>query len=298
MLDNICTCANCGKEGNNDNMNICNKCKSVKYCNAACKKKHRTKHKKACERRVAELHEEVLFKDVEPEECPICMLPLPYQSHSSTFMTCCGKTICNGCIHAIKIGEGKDLCPFCRTPEPTSDGETNRMLKKVMDKGSGQAYSTLAGCYAEGRYGMPQDWEKANELWLKAGELGCADGYFNTGSCHGEGMGAVRDEKKSKYYYELAAMGGNLMARHHLGLSEYDAGNHKRAMKHLIIAARAGLKESLDNVKIGFMEGLVTKDEYASTLRACHERQKEMKSEQRDKVQVHGWLESRAAGYT
>ena len=34
----ILVCANCGKEGAN---NICNKCKMVKYCNAACKKKHR-----------------------------------------------------------------------------------------------------------------------------------------------------------------------------------------------------------------------------------------------------------------
>jgi len=46
------TCANCGKEGS-DVTNTCNKCKSVKYCNAACKKKHRHKHKKACERYVA-----------------------------------------------------------------------------------------------------------------------------------------------------------------------------------------------------------------------------------------------------
>ena len=38
-------CANCGKEGSD--LNICNKCKSIKYCNAACKKKHRSKHKKS-----------------------------------------------------------------------------------------------------------------------------------------------------------------------------------------------------------------------------------------------------------
>ena len=41
----VSVCANCGKEGSN----ICNKCKQVKYCNAACKKKHRHKHKKECE---------------------------------------------------------------------------------------------------------------------------------------------------------------------------------------------------------------------------------------------------------
>ena len=54
----ICSC--CGQEGGN--LNICNKCQMVKYCNAACKKKHRTKHKKKCERRVAELHDEQVFK--------------------------------------------------------------------------------------------------------------------------------------------------------------------------------------------------------------------------------------------
>jgi len=46
--DNVSVCANCGKEGDDIN-NICNKCKQVKYCNASCKKKHRSKHKKHCE---------------------------------------------------------------------------------------------------------------------------------------------------------------------------------------------------------------------------------------------------------
>ena len=81
ILNDISACAACGKEGNSNDMNTCNKCKEVKYCNAACKKKHRSKHKKACERRVAELYEEELFKEVEPEECPICMLPMPIDSN-------------------------------------------------------------------------------------------------------------------------------------------------------------------------------------------------------------------------
>jgi len=93
------TCANCGKEGNSCDMNACNKCKSVKYCNAACKKKHRHKHKKACEKRVAELHEEALFKDPPPpDECPICMLPLPLDASQTDFETCCGTVICHGCF--------------------------------------------------------------------------------------------------------------------------------------------------------------------------------------------------------
>jgi len=40
--NNASVCANCGKEGSSDEINnTCNKCKQVKYCNAACKKKHR-----------------------------------------------------------------------------------------------------------------------------------------------------------------------------------------------------------------------------------------------------------------
>ena len=64
--NDVSTCANCGKEGSN--LNICNKCKAVKYCNVACKKKHRSKHKKQCEKSVAELHDKALFREPPPEQ--------------------------------------------------------------------------------------------------------------------------------------------------------------------------------------------------------------------------------------
>ena len=87
-------CACCGKEGSD--LNICNKCKDAKYCNAACKKKHRSRHKKKCERRVAELHDIELFKQPAPkEDCPICMLPLPSLDTGSKYNACCGKEICS-----------------------------------------------------------------------------------------------------------------------------------------------------------------------------------------------------------
>ena len=38
--------------------------------------------------------------------------------------------------------------------------------------------------YAEGHMGMPQDRAKENELFLKAGELGCAYAYCNLGSAY------------------------------------------------------------------------------------------------------------------
>ena len=135
--DMLIKCANCGKEGNNIN-NICNKCKGATYCNASCKKKHRSKHKQDCERRVdelheeelererrsAELHDEKLFKKSPPaEDCPICMLLLPSLDTGSRYRSCCGKVICSGCIHAIEKRDGVGLCPFCRTPGHTTTHE-------------------------------------------------------------------------------------------------------------------------------------------------------------------------------
>ena len=83
-------------------------------------------------------------------------------------------------------------------------------------------------------------------------------------------------------------MMGSVQARYNLGCLEGNAGNHHRAMRHFTIAARAGHKESLDCIKGGFRRGFVTKDEYASTLRAHHEQQKEMKSDARDKAVASG----------
>ena len=298
----IDTCAACGKEGG-DSLKACTACKMVKYCNRDCQISHRKQHKKECKKRAAELYDEKLFKKVEPDECPICMIPLPIDGDKSThessrgekvtchsqFMSCCGKVICNGCIFAIRMSEGKDLCAFCRTPSPRSHEENINRTKKLMDKGNGEAFNMLAGYYADGFCNLPIGYQKVSDLWLKAGELGCARGYYNLGQGFRTGIGVEEaDMKKAKYYYELSAMMGDAEARNNLGCSEGEAGNYEQAMKHFIIAARAGHKESLNAVKSGYTNGIITKDEYANTLRAHHGRQKEMKSDARDKAAASG----------
>ena len=284
VLD-ISTCASCGKEGNSNDMNICNKCKEVKYCNAACKKKHRTKHKKACEKRVAELYDEKLFANPPPpEECPICLLPLDSDEKQEVFQVCCGKRICNGCCYAMAIQGGKHLCAFCRTPPASSNEGIIKRTKNLMDKGNGDGFYLFASYYAQGDIGLQQDYQKTNELLLKAGELGCAKGYNKLGNAYSFGRGVERDDKQAKYYWELAAMGGYVNARHNLGCVEYEAGNRHRAFKHWILAARAGCKESLDNVKKCFAAGRITKDGYASIMRAYQKSRDDVKSDARDKI--------------
>ena len=159
-------------------------------------------------------------------------------------------------------------------------------MKRLMKANNAHAFYNLAGCYEYGSMGMPQDIEKAHELLLKAGELGCTEGYCNLGNSYFNGRGVELDKKKAEYYWDLAAMAGNAVASHNLGCMEAAAGNEHRACKHFILAAKAGYKKSLDAVKIGFMKGLVTKDEYANTLHAYQERQDEMKSDTRDKARA------------
>ena len=131
--EEVDACASCGKEGSN--LNTCNKCKDAKYCNAACKKKHRSKHKKKCERCVAELHDIELFKQPPTrEDCPICMVPLSLLHTGRKYYSCCGKIICSGCIHAISLRDKEEKCPFCRAPSKHySDQEIIKRLQKRME---------------------------------------------------------------------------------------------------------------------------------------------------------------------
>ena len=89
---------------------------------------------------------------------------------------------------------------------------------------------------------------------------------------------------KAKYYYELAAMMGDIMARHNLGVWEENAGNTSRAMKHWMISASAGYDKALKVIREYFLKGHVTKDDFEKALRANKESKDEMKSEQREEA--------------
>ena len=74
--------------------------------------------------------------------------------------------------------------------------------------------------------------------------------------------------------------------RHNLGCLENEAGNHHRSVKHFILATRAGDKDSLDNVKDWYMNGIITKDEYENSLRSYQRAHDETKSDMRDKARA------------
>jgi len=235
-------------------------------------------------------HEEELFKQPPTEEdCPICFLRLPYLGSGSRYYACCGKVICCGCVHApVYDDRGNEIddqrCPFCRSLRTSSDEELNEMEKKRIQADDDIALFNIGVYYRDGRYGFPQDYTKALELWHRAAELGHAAAYRNIGVAYETGRGVEVDKKKSEYYHELAAIKGDAGARFSLGCHEVCAGNIDRALKHYTIAVRGGYSESLEVIKDLYKKGHATKDDYAKALQSYQAYLAEIKSPQRDKA--------------
>ena len=295
--NNVSICANCGKEDVN---NTCNKCKMVRYCNAACKKKHRHKHKKDCEEHLrlaaehaAKEHDIELFKQPPPlyGDCPICFLRMPTFEAGSKYQSCCGKVICSGCLHApVYDNQGNKVdifkqneCPFCRVVAPIIYDEMIERLNKRMEAEDPIAIYNQGNYYRDGRNGLPQDHTKALELWHRAAELGHAEAYSNIGYAHEHGEGVEVDKKKAIHYYERAAMRGDEIARENLGNEEIKAGNFDRALKHYMIATKGGA-DSLKKIQHLYSNGHATRDDYTKALRLYQEYLSEIKSVQRDKA--------------
>jgi len=228
------------------------------------------------DRTMRRVSDEKLFAHPPPkEDCGICMLPMPYASGVSevriTYMPCCGKVLCEGCVVESEIqmekGNMKRLCAFCRVSVNFSDKEYIKKIKQRMELNDAAAFNELGVNYRVGAMGLPKNNKKAFELWTKAAELGSARAHYSLATAY-FGNGAGLDIQKGIHHLKFAAVGGHEIARHSLGVIEGRGDITGQSMKHFMIAARAGYDESLKKVGEGYKAGHVTKDEYACTLRA------------------------------
>ena len=236
------------------------------------------------------LPDEKLFQDPPPkEDCEICMLPMPFATGVSgvekKYQPCCGKTICEGCVLASTLevikGNLKPWCSFCRVPYPSSDKEYIQRMKKRMKLNDTSAFRRLGVAYQFGQRGLTKNSKKAIEFWTKAVELGSLGAHYELAMAYHSGEGVEKDLDEANQHYELAAIGGHEGARHMLGLLEVLYGKKNRALKHFMIAARSGYDRSSKQVGEGYKRGYITKDEYASALRAYQHSCNAMKSEGR-----------------
>ena len=109
-----------------------------------------------------------------------------------------------------------------------------------MENGNAKACNALAGYYHYGSNGVQQDYTKANELYLKAGELGCAEAYYNLGCSYSNGLGVETDKKKGIRYFKFASIGGNVPAMCSWCCRNDCRGNHSSS-----ITAEAGYVKSI-----------------------------------------------------
>jgi hypothetical protein len=87
------------------------------------------------------------------------------------------------------------------------------------------------------------DYENAFEMFTRAADLGSLKAHQEVGNLYYFGHGTSKDVTKAKRHWEVAAIGGDCLARHNLAVNESDMG---RAVRHYLIAARSGFKESME----------------------------------------------------
>ena len=286
--DTMQCCANCGTTESDDiKLKKCTACHLVKYCSVKCQREHRSKHKKECKKRAAELKDEILFKQPESShlgDCPICCLPLPIDpSIKSTFFLCCGKFICTGCGYANGKRERAERllhrCPFCRHPAPNTGEESNELLLKRIEVNDPVALCQMGiGRFSQG------DFAAAFEYLSKAASLGDATAHHQLSVMYAEGKGVEKDKKKEFHHLTEAAIGGHPMARHGLGCVEGANRHLERAVKHFIIAANLGCDDSLNALKTLYRDGLLSKDDFSAALRGYQTAIEATKSPQRDEA--------------
>jgi TPR repeat protein len=243
-------------------------------------------------KRLAEIRDDRLFTQPDESylgECPICCLPNPLDEQKSGVCPSCCKRICKGCSYTNQKREveqghrGQPKCLFCREPLPSSMKVSKKKMMKRVEANDTQAMVDVGTIMFHNG-----DYRKAFEYWTKAAELGDVLAHFELAMLYRKGEGVERDFAKEVYHLEEAAIGGHHIARNNLGNYERMSGNMERAVKHCTIAAKLGydhpMFSTLDVVKQGFLAGIVSKEEYAATLRGHQAAVDATKSQQRDEA--------------
>lgn len=303
-------CASCGvAEVDEIQLKKCDDCDLVRYCSDTCQQDHRPEHEAKCKERVAELRDELLFRQPESSylgDCPICFLPFSIDVRKSTLYPCCMKMVCIGCDYADSFTDFNEfdrdevlrelkkmqnpMCPFCRQPMYTTEKQYKKNVMKRMKKNDPAAFREMGSLrYKEG------DYNGALECYRKAIELGDdVESHCRLAGCMmyrgGEENGVERDEEKEIYHLEEAAIAGHPEARCILAMHEIRKvrlGSERevrigRALKHYEIAANLGHDESLQRMKNFYKYGGVSKDVFADTLRAHQAAVDATKSPQRE----------------
>ena len=241
------------------------------------------------------------------EDCSICFLPMPVRlicyvslppaaiksipiydfaianvklkdKPAETYYSCCGKSVCIGCLYSFAMSGNDEKCPFCNSDRDKTEVEQVEEMMKRVEANDAGAMHVLAGYYHQGIFGLLQDRTKAISLWKQAAELGSRTAHYNLGTQYD----AEGNSKKAKFHYEVSAMAGHEVARCNLGAIESESGNMDRALKHWVIAASSGSYNAMFLLKTCFEQGFFSSEAIESTLTAYNTSCAELRSKARD----------------
>ncbi|EJK67740.1 hypothetical protein THAOC_11189, partial [Thalassiosira oceanica] len=165
---------------------------------------------------------------------------------------------------------------------PDNDGDMLAMIRRRVKKKDPEAICHLGEKYFQGDLALQKDVRKAIDLYTEAAELGSIQALFNLGNSYY----FQQDEKRAVQFWSKAAMQGHVLARHNLGLYEDGNGNFDRAVRHYLIAAKIGVKESVETIQLLLKDGDATKEQYAEALKGYRDAVEEMKSHDRDEAKI------------
>ena len=250
---------------------------------------------------------------IQNEDCPICLLPLPHEPSCTNYCINCGKTVCKGCVFgtveahmsdggdAEKAMEKAASCPYCRSDTTSCDDKNAlKALMKRANAGNDEAMYLIGSYYFKGKMGLCQDKAEGLKWYRRAVEAGSGKAARNIGTlkpdagsgnaayflgdCYWQGDGVEQDHDKAFEYFQTAAELGHVYAFLVTGTMLMQRGEIEEGMLNYRKAAISGMSgDSLFNaLRNGFRDGIITKDEYAFTLREHQKACNEMKSDGRE----------------
>jgi hypothetical protein len=77
---------------------------------------------------------------------------------TANYYSCCGKSICGGCVHSFRESGNDDKCPFCNYDGLFKTDEENiEDMRKRVEVNDAGAITALADCYYNGKLGLLRD---------------------------------------------------------------------------------------------------------------------------------------------
>lgn len=248
-------------------------------------------------------------------KCPLCKVTLPLKQSQKTFLLCCGTEICGACnanayegiptkrksqsdgdemdeIEEIEVDEDINTerlsmcCVLCNSEAPAGvDNILNLLLQRIEEDQDPNAMYILSGLYW-GENGMKSNPKKALELCTRAAEADHAEACHELALIYCEGKyGIAQDLDKGKMLLFKAARLGSAVSLNALGGLMIQEGNVQLGTRYWLLGASNGEEFALHNVKKAFEGNAISKEDYASALRAYQTAHGATRSPRRDEME-------------